>query len=52
MLEVVVERIEFLSEPVAHAREVARTLIDPPAMVPDADPPAQYDEADPPSPDE
>jgi len=36
MLEVICERIVFLSEPVAHAREIARAFIDPPAMVPDA----------------
>jgi hypothetical protein len=32
--------------------EIARTIIDPPAMLPEADPPAQVDESDPPSPDE
>ena len=52
MLEVVAERIEFLSEPAGHTGEIARTFIDPPAMLPEADPPAQVDERDPPSPDE
>ncbi len=51
-LEVVAERIEFLSQPAGLAKKSARTLIDPPATVPDADPPAQIDERDPPSPDE
>ncbi len=51
-LEVVAERVEFLSQPADHPRDIARTLIDPPAMVPDADPPAHFDERDPPSPDE
>ena len=51
-LEVVAERIEFLSQPAGHAQEIARPLIDPPAMLPEADTPAQFDERDPPGPDE
>jgi hypothetical protein len=51
-LEVVAERVEFLSEPAGHAAAITHALIDPPAMLPDADPPAQVDESDPPSPDE
>ena len=51
-LEVVAERIEFLSEPAGRSGEIARAFIDPPAMLPEADPPAQVDERDPPSPDE
>ena len=51
-LEVVAERIEFLSEPAGLTGEIARAFIDPPAMLPEADPPAQVDERDPPSPDE
>ena len=51
-LEVVAERIEFLSERAGLAGEIARAFIDPPAMLPEADPPAQVDERDPPSPDE
>jgi single-stranded DNA-binding protein len=50
-LEVVAERIEFLSEPANHAREIARAFIDPPAVLPAADAPAHVDESDPPSPD-
>jgi len=49
-LELVADRVEFLSEAVAHARETA--FIDPPAVVADADPPAQVPESDPPSPDQ
>jgi single-strand DNA-binding protein len=43
-LEVVAERVEFLSVPAAHVREIARAFIDPPAMLPDADAPAQIAE--------
>jgi len=46
------ERIEFVSTPADHAREIAHAFIDSPAMLPEADPPAQVDESDPPSPDE
>jgi single stranded DNA-binding protein len=51
-LEVVCERIKFLSAPAGHVRQIARTFIDPPAMLPHADTPATVDESDPPSPDE
>lgn len=51
-LEVVAERVEFLSEPAGHIREIARTFIDPPAMLPEADAPAQWPESDPPAPEE
>jgi single-strand DNA-binding protein len=52
VMEVVAERVKFLSQPVDHARAITRALIDPPAILPDADPPARVDESDPPSPDE
>ncbi len=52
LLEVVCERIEFLSAPVAERAESARAFIDSPAYIPEHDPPAQFSEADPPAPDE
>jgi single-stranded DNA-binding protein len=51
-LEVVAERVEFLSEPAGRTGEFARAFIDPPAMLPETDPPAHVDESDPSSPDE
>ncbi len=50
-MEVVAERVEFLSEPVTRAVEIARVLIDVPVVEAEADPPAQVSEADPPAPD-
>jgi len=48
-LEVVAERVEFLSEPADHVRETARAFIDPLAMLPEVDAPATLDERDPPA---
>ncbi len=47
-MEIVCERMIFLSAPAGRAVEIAQVFIDAPASVPDADPPAQYDGADPP----
>jgi hypothetical protein len=51
-LEVVSKQMQFLSDPVAHVREIARAFIDAPAMLPDADPPSAFPESGPPAPDD
>ncbi len=49
-LDIVAERVEFLSEPINHTVEIARMLIDAPAVLREADPPAQVSDADVPAP--